>query len=216
MGLTMPPSGVLAKRIAGNGRSSVTDLTVGRRLRLLRQQRGCSLQELATSTGLSIGLISQIERGLSSPSVKNLVALGEALGVGISWFFDESVPIDDLDAAFVVRREARRALSMEGDVQKELLTPVPERPLQLYMIVVEPGGSTGKGLYAHSGESAGMVLSGRLALWIDKRHFLLREGDSFSVPANAKRRFANPDPHRPTQLLWAVGRPATAVLGHEA
>ena len=212
----MPPSGVLAKRIAGNGRSSVTDLTVGRRLRLLRQQRGCLLQELATSTGLSIGLISQIERGLSSPSVKNLVALGEALGVGISWFFDESVPIDDLDAAFVVRREARRALSMEGDVQKELLTPVPERPLQLYMIVVEPGGSTGKGLYAHSGESAGMVLSGRLALWIDKRHFLLREGDSFSVPANAKRRFANPDPHRPTQLLWAVGRPATAVLGHEA
>lgn len=194
----------------------MTDLTVGRRLRLLRQQRGCSLQELATSTGLSIGLISQIERGLSSPSVKNLVALGEALGVGISWFFDESVPIDDLDAAFVVRREARRALSMEGDVQKELLTPVPERPLQLYMIVVEPGGSTGKGLYAHSGESAGMVLSGRLALWIDKRHFLLREGDSFSVPANAKRRFANPDPHRPTQLLWAVGRPATAVLGHEA
>lgn len=212
----MPRSGVLAKRVVDLRACSVTDVTVGRRLRLLRQKRERSLQELATSTGLSIGLISQIERGLSSPSVKNLVALGEALGVGISWFFDESAPIDELDASFVVRKEARRALSMEGDVQKELLTPVPERPLQLYMIVVEPGGSTGEGLYAHSGESAGMVLSGRLELWIEKRHFLLREGDSFSVPAHAKRRFSNPDSRRPTQLLWAVGRPATAALGHEA
>ena len=211
----MPRSGVLAKRSA-EARGSVTDLTVGRRLRLLRQKRERSLQDLATGTGLSIGLISQIERGLSSPSVKNLVALGEALGVGVSWFFDENLPIDDPDASFVVRKEARRALSMEGDVQKELLTPVPERPLQLYMIVVEPGGSTGEGLYAHSGESAGVVLSGRLALWIEKGHFLLREGDSFSVPANARRRFANPDSRRPTQLLWAVGRPATAALEHEA
>src|SRR5215469_4567753 len=197
-------------------RPTTADLAVGQRLRLLRQKRERSLQELATSTGLSIGLISQIERGLSSPSVKNLVALGEALGVGISWFFDESAPIDEPDASFVVRKEARRTLSMEGNVQKELLTPVPERPLQLYMIVVEPGGSTGDGLYAHSGESAGMVLSGRLELWIEKRHFLLREGDSFSIPANAKRRFSNPDTRRPTQLLWAVGRPATTALEHQA
>jgi len=212
----MPRSGALAKRIIDIRANSVTDFTVGRRLRLLRHKHERSLQELATSTGLSIGLISQIERGLSSPSVKNLVALGEALGVGISWFFDESAPIDELDASFVVRKEARRILSMEGDVQKELLTPVPERPLQLYMIVVEPGGSTGEGLYAHSGESAAIVLSGRLELWVEKRHFLLCEGDSFSVPANAKRRFSNPDSRRPTRLLWAVGRPATAALAHEA
>jgi transcriptional regulator with XRE-family HTH domain len=208
MGLAMPAVGGLAKRSGDARNRSGTDLTVGRRLRLLRQKRGRSLQELATATGLSIGLISQIERGLSSPSVKNLVALGEALGVGVAWFFDETTVVDDFDA-FVVRRESRRALAMsEGEIRKELLTPVPERPLQLYMIVVEPGASTGKGLYAHSGESAGIVLTGRLALWIEKRHFLLRDGDSFSVPANAKRRFSNPDPRRATHLLWAVGRPA--------
>jgi transcriptional regulator with XRE-family HTH domain len=207
----MPAAGALAKRSADARNRSVTDLTVGRRLRLLRQKRGRSLQELASDTGLSIGLISQIERGLSSPSVKNLVALGEALGVGVAWFFDETALVDDPDA-FVVRRDARRLLAMgEGEIRKELLTPVPERPLQLYMIVVEPGGSTGAGLYSHSGESAGMVLAGRLALWIEKRHFLLREGDSFSVPANAKRRFSNPDPRRATHLLWAVGRPATVA-----
>ena len=80
MGLVMPAAGVLAKRSGDARNRSGTDLTVGRRLRLLRQKRGRSLQDLATATGLSIGLISQIERGLSSPSVKNLVALGEALG----------------------------------------------------------------------------------------------------------------------------------------
>src|SRR5215469_6491057 len=105
-------------------RPTTADLAVGQRLRLLRQKRGRSLQELATATELSIGLISQIERGLSSPSVKNLVALGEALGVGVAWFFDETAVVDDFDA-FVVRRESRRALAMsEGEIRKELLTPV--------------------------------------------------------------------------------------------
>jgi quercetin dioxygenase-like cupin family protein len=166
------------------------------------------LQDLATATGLSIGLISQIERGLSSPSVKSLVALGEALGVGIAWFFDEAAPLDAGETDLVVRGDRRRTLSMgEGEVVKKHLSPDPRRGLQLYSIVVEPGGSTGPGLYAHSGESGGVVLSGQLLLWIEDRHFLLKEGDSFSVPANAQRRFANPDPHQRTELLWAVARP---------
>jgi transcriptional regulator with XRE-family HTH domain len=187
---------------------TAADLVVGRRLRSLRRSRNRSLQELATATGLSIGLISQIERGLSSPSVKSLVALGEALGVGIAWFFDETAPLNAEETDLVVRSDRRRTLSMgEGEVAKQLLSPDPRRGLQLYLITVEPGGSTGPGLYAHSGESGGLVLSGQLLLWIEDRHFLLKQGDSFAVPANAPRRFANPDPQQRTQILWSVARP---------
>jgi transcriptional regulator with XRE-family HTH domain len=189
-------------------RPTEADLAVGQRLRLLRRTRHRSLQELATATGLSIGLISQIERGLSSPSVKSLVALGEALGVGIAWFFDEAAPLDPSETDLIVRGNRRRTLSMgEGDVEKKHLSPNPRRGLQLYSITVAPGGSTGQGLYAHSGESGGVVLSGQLLLWIEDHHFVLKTGDSFAVPANARRRFANPDPYQPTELLWAVARP---------
>jgi len=151
-------------------------------------------------------LISQIERGLSSPSVKSLVALGEALGVGIAWFFDEAAPLDPSEVDLIVRSDRRRTLSM-GDVEKKHLSPNPRRGLQLYSITVAPGGSTGQGLYAHSGESGGVVLSGQLLLWVEDHHFVLKAGDSFAVPANARRRFANPDPYQPAELLWPVARP---------
>jgi transcriptional regulator with XRE-family HTH domain len=204
----MSSSATIASSDATGRGPTAADLVVGRRLRSLRRSRNRSLQELATATGLSIGLISQIERGLSSPSVKSLVALGEALGVGIAWFFDDTAPLDAEETDLVVRSDRRRALSMgEGEVAKQLLSPDPRRGLQLYLIIVEPGGSTGPGLYAHSGESGGLVLSGQLLLWIEDRHFLLKEGDSFSVPANAPRRFANPDPQQRTKLLWSVARP---------
>jgi transcriptional regulator with XRE-family HTH domain len=183
------------------------DLAVGRRLRLLRQRAGRSLQEVSAATGLSIGLISQIERGLSSPSVKMLCALGDTLGVGLAWFFEE-IPTDSTDERqYIVRRELRAHLTMsQGGVQKDLLSPDPTRPLQLFIIRVEPGGTTGEGLYAHSGESNGFVLSGQLQLRIQDETFSLREGDSFLIPANVPRWFSNPDMSRPTTLVWAVAR----------
>jgi transcriptional regulator with XRE-family HTH domain len=183
------------------------DLAVGRRLRHLRHRVGRSLQEISAATGLSIGLISQIERGLSSPSVKMLCALGDTLGVGLAWFFEETPADSSAEHQFIVRRELRAHLSMShGGVQKDLLSPDPTRPLQLFFIRVEPGGTTGEGLYAHSGESNGFVLSGQLLLRIAEERFVLREGDSFLIPANVQRWFSNPDTSRPTTLIWAVSR----------
>jgi transcriptional regulator with XRE-family HTH domain len=183
------------------------DLAVGKRLRQLRHRAGRSLQDVAAATGLSIGLISQIERGLSSPSVKMLCALGDVLGVGLAWFFEEIPSDSSAEHNYIVRREMRAHLSMsQGGVQKDLLSPDATLPLQLFLIRVEPGGTTGEGLYAHSGESNGFVLSGQLLLRIEEERFLLREGDSFLVPANVQRWFSNPDNSRPTTLIWAVAR----------
>lgn len=183
------------------------DLAVGKRLRQLRQRVGRSLQEVSAATGLSIGLISQIERGLSSPSVKMLCALGDTLGVGLAWFFEETPEDSSAEHKYIVRRELRAHLSMsQGGVQKDLLSPDATRPLQLFFIRVEPGGTTGEGLYAHSGESNGFVLSGQLLLRIEEERFMLRDGDSFLISANVQRWFSNPDMSRPTTLVWAVAR----------
>ncbi len=185
--------------------ASPAEAAVGRKIRSLRRDLGLSLQALASGTGLSIGLISQIERGLSSPSLKNLFALGEALGVNIGWFFDAAAEIEDEGEGLIVRREARRAISMNGDgIRKELLSPDQDRSLQLFMISIEVGGGSGPEYYAHGGEVAAFVLSGSLLLWIDERRFLLRTGDSFAIPANTPRRYENPDPMQEVKLLWSI------------
>ena len=49
-----------------------------------------------------------------------------------------------------------------------------------------------------------MLISGSLQLWIEKEKFTLREGDSFAIPRNAMRRFANPDPRTPAVLVWSI------------
>jgi transcriptional regulator with XRE-family HTH domain len=187
--------------------AQAAEAAVGRRLRLLRRSRELSLQAVARTTGLSIGLLSQIERGLSSPSVKNLVALSNAFDVPISWFFDEAVSADEGEHSFVVRREARSRIAMQTtSMSKELLSPDRTRPLQTFLITVEPGGGTGEQPYAYSGEVNGYVLAGRLALWLNGRSLLLREGDSFAIPGNCPRRYGNPDPFQSTRLIWTIAR----------
>jgi transcriptional regulator with XRE-family HTH domain len=82
---------------AGNGRENgqaapamgdaAADLAVGRRLRALRHARGLSLKAVAARTGLSIGFLSQVERGLSSPSLRVLTQIADVLEVGLSNLF---------------------------------------------------------------------------------------------------------------------------------
>jgi transcriptional regulator with XRE-family HTH domain len=50
----------------------------------LRREHGLSLETIADRTDLSIGFLSQIERGLSSPSLRVLATLADAVGVGIA------------------------------------------------------------------------------------------------------------------------------------
>ena len=196
-----------AKIVVEESAAEAAEAAVGRKLRLLRRSRELSLQAVAGMTGLSIGLLSQIERGLSSPSVKNLVALSNAFDVPMGWFFDEAVSADEGEDRLVVRREARPRIAMQTtSMTKELLSPDRTRPLQTFLITVEPGGGTGDEPYSYPGEVNGFVLSGRLALWLDGRNLLLRDGDSFAIPGDCPRRYGNPDPFQPTRLIWTIAR----------
>src|SRR5947209_7313611 len=75
-----------AKAIAKAGEPAM-DVAVGRRIRDLRRIRQFSLERVAARTELSIGFLSQIERGLSSPSLRVLATLADVLGVGIAALF---------------------------------------------------------------------------------------------------------------------------------
>ena len=70
------------------------DVAVGRRIRDLRRIRQFSLETVASRTELSIGFLSQIERGLSSPSLRVLATLADVLGVGIAALFGASPSAD--------------------------------------------------------------------------------------------------------------------------
>ena len=172
---------------------------IGGRLRLRRQVRGLSLKEVSARAEVSIGLLSQIERGLTMPSVRSLGAICKALEMPVSWLFEQGTREH---SSVVVRSHQRRVLDLGAKgMRKELMTPDEVTGIQMMRLVIRPGGSTGNTPYRHeAGAKCGTVLSGTLGLEVDGEILELAEGDSFAFPATALIRF------------WCVGNVDTVAV----
>lgn len=183
------------------------DEKVGTEIRHLRKARGMTITELSRATGLSQGYLSQIERGISSPSVKALHSISRALGVTISWFFSPTSSTDSALRDFVVRAENRRSLAFSSGILDELLSPNLGRKIELLRCVFQPGAESGTEPYTHRGEEAGIVISGVLHLWLNDDHIVLNEGDSFAFSSDTPHRYNNPTDIE-TVVIWAITPPS--------
>jgi len=179
------------------------DLAVGRRIRDLRREHKLSLETIAARTNLSIGFLSQIERGLSSPSLRVLATLADVLGVGIAALFG-SRPTDGAASGVVTREVQRAELKLwRTGISKQLLSPAgTESRLNLFLVHLEPGGNTGDELYTHDGEEAGLVLEGEMILTVDSETWTLKQGDSFRFASRRPHRFSNPADNAKAVVLW--------------
>lgn len=177
--------------------------SLGARLRRRRKVRGLSLKEVARRAELSIGLISQVERGLTMPSVRSLGAICGALEMPVGWLFD-TADADEADG-LVVRRHQRRVLDLGAKgMIKELMTPDSCTGIQMMRLVIRPGGSTGETPYNHpTGAKCGTVLSGQLMLEVDGDTRRLDTGDSFAFEATRMIRFWCEDSEA-AEVLWIV------------
>lgn len=176
---------------------SEADLRLGRRLRALRVERNLSLADLATRVGMSIGALSQIERGLSSLRVKVIWPLAAALDIGPADLIgDDAEPGNDL---YCVRVGRRRSLPVKSEgIRKDLLSP-PGAALTGMLVIVEPGGGTDS--YAHTGHEFGLVTVGEVELVVDSAHYVLKAGDSFGFRSTLLHSFQNPGTE-PCHIVW--------------
>ena len=174
------------------------DVRVGRRVRALRLERKLSLADLAARAGVSIGALSQIERGLSSLRVRVIWPLAAALDIEPS-----ALITDGNDAAndlYCVRADSRRPIPVKSEgIVKAQLSP-PGATLTGILVTVEAGGGTAEA-YAHAGHEFGFVLSGEVELVVDSTKYALKTGDSFAFKSTLLHAFRNPGAER-CQILW--------------
>jgi transcriptional regulator with XRE-family HTH domain len=187
---------------------SVIDLWLGEQLRHRRKSLARPLQQVAQACGISVSLLSQIERGLRSISLRTLEALASELQLPLDTLI-RNTRHGDCDAEGAVVRAGshpRIALGNKG-IHKDNLTPPASRGgVEIYRAVIEPGGSTGEALFfTHRGEQVGYVIDGQLELFIEDHLFGLSAGDSFCYDGSTPRRWRNPGP-APTTVLWAITR----------
>ena len=175
---------------AATGRAPI-EVDLGARIRSLRIARGETLRKLAAQAGVTESFLSQVERGVASPSIASVQRIARALGTSIAQLF-----ATDDRAGIVVRAADRRRLTYQGlGAVDEFLTRATDGRLQVIMSTIQPGGGTGDEAYTHdSDEEVVVVLEGVLDLWVGPEHYRLETGDAVTHSSRVPHRNTNPGP----------------------
>ena len=173
-------------------------------IRALRKARGLTLTEAALKLGRSVGWVSQVERGLSAPSIADLRAFADLFEVPLSLFFGHDVA-DEAERGFVVRAGKRRALgTSDSGLVEELLSPDLGGSFEILRSVFAPGAER-KAISRRATEEAGYLVSGLFEIEIDGKWHALRPGDSFRFK-QMPFRWRNPGAE-PAVVIWVVSPP---------
>ncbi len=172
------------------------ELAIGREVRAYRQARRITVKQLSDQTGLSIGMLSKIENGVTSPSLTTLQALANALNVPLTAFFrryEENREVVHTRAGEGVEivREGTRA-----GHQYKLLGHLSSRSSD---VMVEPylitltDQSDRFPTFQHDGVELIYMLEGEVTYRHGDRTFFLSAGDTLFFDADA--------PHGPEELV---------------
>src|SRR5213078_4317537 len=115
-------------------------IEVGSRIRALREAMGCSLRDLAERSGVSAPMLSQVERGETSPTL----AIAAKIAAGLELSLSQLLRLDEDDGVSVVRAEERLLGGHADGHRYEVLTPpVPGQRAEVSEHTLAPGSATG-------------------------------------------------------------------------
>ena len=169
---------------------------VGPRLRRLRQERGTTLTDLATSTGISISTLSRLESGQRRPTLELLLPLARAHQVQLDELVDAPPTGDPRIHPKPIKRH-----------HGAIVIPLSRRPggLQAFKQIALPGWPGGEvKQQTHEGYDWVYVLSGQLRLVLDDKDFILKEGEVAEFDTRVPHWFGNPGPE-PVEMLCLFG-----------
>ncbi|MFQ6090553.1 MAG: helix-turn-helix domain-containing protein [Candidatus Bipolaricaulia bacterium] len=153
---------------------------LGRKLRALRRQRGLTLEEVSAHCGLSVSFLSQVERGISSPSIVSLHSICRVLGVPISEVLTDAEGSPSTVTKAADQPQIRIANSAVS--YRYLSGAFPERVIEVLINEFPPNYR--HPLAPHEGEEFGYVLEGHLILRIGEEEYPLGPGDSYHFLAS--------------------------------
>ena len=165
---------------------------LGARIRALREGMDLSLRQLADRTGVSPAMLSQVERGETSPTL----AVAERIAAGFDLSLSQLLRLDEGGHVVVVRRGEGRTRSRRGHRLEELTPPLPGQRADVSRHRLDPGAmTTGPGdppLHEPGSRETAVVIDGAVVLVIDGERHELREGDSVTFDADLPHHLENP------------------------
>ena len=167
--------------------------SIGARIKSLRLQHKMTLKHLSENSGLSIGFLSQLERGLSSIAIDSLAELAAIFDVSLSSFFQE---VGRSNPDPVVRSFDQRYSWVSPQIIQHFLFGEPASPNILPRIYtlfpIANARSKPVESYCHEGEEFIYVLEGIVEVMVDSALYTLYPGDSIMVDSTVPHNWMNP------------------------
>ena len=164
---------------------------IGARIRALREAMDLSLRDLAERSGVSAPMLSQVERGETSPTL----AVAAKIAAGLELTLSQLLRLDEGSHAVVTRKAKRRRYSHGGHQYEELTPPLPGQRADVSLHVLKPEAGTGGAgdppIHEPGSRETAVVLEGELALVLDGARHELGAGDSVTFDADLPHHFEN-------------------------
>jgi transcriptional regulator with XRE-family HTH domain len=176
---------------------------IGPRVRALREAMGLSLRDLAERSDVSAPMLSQVERGETSPTL----AVAEKIAAGLELTLSQLLRLDEGEHVAISRAGSRRRYERGGHRFEELTPPLPGQRADVSLHTLRVGATTGgpgdPPIHEPGSRETAVVLGGLLALVVDGTRHQLRTGDSVTFDADLPHRFEN-DGEEPARFLAVV------------
>jgi len=175
---------------------------LGSRVKALREAMDLSLRELAQRCGVSAPMLSQVERGETSPTLQ----VAGRIAAGLDLRLSQLLRLDEGGSVSVVRyAERRQGPRRSAGHSYEILTPpLPGQRVELSCHTLAPGAVTGAAgdppMHEPGSRESALVQSGRVVLHCDGVADELAAGDCVTFDADLPHHFENPGPEEAVLL----------------
>ncbi|HKE77740.1 MAG TPA: XRE family transcriptional regulator [Solirubrobacteraceae bacterium] len=178
----------------------VDHIHIGPRVRALREAMDLSLRDLAERSGVSAPMLSQVERGETSPTLQ----IAGRIAAGLELRLSQLLRLDETGTVMVVRARERRGASHGGHRFEILTPPLPGQRAELSRHALAAGAQTGgpgdPPMHEPGSREIALVESGSVVLDIDGDRHALATGDCVTFDADLPHHFENPGPGEATIL----------------
>jgi XRE family transcriptional regulator, regulator of sulfur utilization len=165
---------------------------IGPRVRALREAMDLSLRDLAERSGVSAPMLSQVERGETSPTLQVAARIASGLELRLS----QLLRLDEGGSVSVVRAGEGRRGGADGHRYEILSPPLPGLRSELSRHRLDPGAATGgpgdPPMHEPGARETAVVESGELELHVDGQRHRLATGDCVTFDADLPHHFENP------------------------
>ncbi|HVI51018.1 MAG TPA: XRE family transcriptional regulator [Candidatus Sulfotelmatobacter sp.] len=175
-------------------RENSLEVSIGHQVREFRSKLDMTVSDLAKQAGLSAGMLSKIENGITSPSLSTLQALSRALNVPVTAFFRKFE--EQRDATFVKAGEGltiERRGTRAGHQYELLGHSIGNKAIAVepYLVTLTESADVFP-IFQHSGLEFIYILEGEVAYRHGSKLYPMKAGDSLFFDADA--------PHGPEEL----------------